>query len=199
MNKQWADVLTKAKKKDMAEAVSAPAGETAAPRRMTTLRSAARRATSPAPARTPGAALALARASPTSTARRRSVLLIAAIMLVPLVDRPVLRVPRPRRCSIPLSGDYIGFDHFREIWADANFWNALRNTVVWTVASVRAAVRARPRPRAAAQPALPGARRDPGAGVPALGGAELPVRPELGLAVQSGGRARCPTGSRRSA
>ena len=35
-----------------------------------------------------------------------------------------------------MSGDYVGFDHFRDIWADANFWNALRNTVVWTVSSV---------------------------------------------------------------
>lgn len=36
----------------------------------------------------------------------------------------------------PLSGNYIGFDHFRDIWSDANFWNALHNTVVWTVWSV---------------------------------------------------------------
>lgn len=61
--------------------------------------------------------------------------LIAAIMLVPLVVG-LSYAFRDLTLLDPMSGDYIGFDHFREIWADANFWNALRNTVVWTVTSV---------------------------------------------------------------
>ena len=64
-----------------------------------------------------------------------SVLLIGAIMLVPLViglsyafhDITLLD---------PLSGDYVGLDHFRELYADASFWNALRNTVTWTLSCI---------------------------------------------------------------
>jgi multiple sugar transport system permease protein len=64
-----------------------------------------------------------------------SVVLIAAIMLVPLViglsyafhDITLLD---------PMSGDFVGLDHFRELYADASFWNALRNTVTWTVSCV---------------------------------------------------------------
>jgi multiple sugar transport system permease protein len=64
-----------------------------------------------------------------------SVVLIAAIMLVPLMiglsyafhDITLLD---------PQSGDYVGLDHFRELYADASFWNALRNTVTWTFTCV---------------------------------------------------------------
>ncbi len=64
-----------------------------------------------------------------------ALILIAAIMLVPLVIG-LSYAFRDLTLLDPLSGDYIGFDHFREIWSDANFWNALRNTVMWTVACV---------------------------------------------------------------
>jgi multiple sugar transport system permease protein len=64
-----------------------------------------------------------------------ALILIAAIMLVPLVVG-LSYAFRDLVLLDPMSGDYIGFDHFRDIWDDANFWNALRNTVVWTVASV---------------------------------------------------------------
>jgi len=64
-----------------------------------------------------------------------AVSLIGAVMLVPLVvgigyafhDVTLLD---------PLSGDYVGLAHFRELYEDAAFWNAARNTVVWTMASV---------------------------------------------------------------
>jgi multiple sugar transport system permease protein len=64
-----------------------------------------------------------------------SVILIGAIMLVPLViglsyafhDITLLD---------PLSGDFVGLDHFRELYADASFWNALRNTVTWTLSCI---------------------------------------------------------------
>jgi multiple sugar transport system permease protein len=64
-----------------------------------------------------------------------SVVLIGAIMLVPLViglsyafhDITLLD---------PMSGDFVGLDHFRELYADASFWNALRNTVTWTFSCV---------------------------------------------------------------
>ena len=64
-----------------------------------------------------------------------AIVLLAAVMLVPLVIG-LSYAFRDITLLDPLSGDYIGFDHFRDIWADANFWNALKNTVVWTVASV---------------------------------------------------------------
>jgi multiple sugar transport system permease protein len=64
-----------------------------------------------------------------------ALILIASIMLVPLV-LGLSYAFRDLTLLDPLSGDYIGFDHFREIWSDANFWNALRNTVMWTVTSV---------------------------------------------------------------
>ena len=54
-----------------------------------------------------------------------ALILIAAIMLVPLVVG-LSYAFRDLTLLDPLSGDYIGFDHFREIWADANFWNALQ-------------------------------------------------------------------------
>jgi multiple sugar transport system permease protein len=64
-----------------------------------------------------------------------AVLLIAAVMLVPLVvgigyafhDVTLLD---------PLSGDYVGLAHFRELYDDPAFWSAARNTVIWTLASV---------------------------------------------------------------
>ena len=64
-----------------------------------------------------------------------ALILLAAIMLVPLVIG-LSYAFRDLTLLDPLSGDYIGFAHFRDIWSDANFWNALRNTVIWTVASV---------------------------------------------------------------
>ena len=64
-----------------------------------------------------------------------ALVLIAAIMLVPLVIG-LSYAFRDLTLLDPMSGDYIGLDHFRDIWADANFWNALRNTAVWTVTSV---------------------------------------------------------------
>jgi len=64
-----------------------------------------------------------------------AVLLICVVMLVPLLiglsyafhDVSLLN---------PSGGEFIGLEHFRELNADPAFWNALRNTVTWTVASV---------------------------------------------------------------
>ncbi len=64
-----------------------------------------------------------------------ALILIAAVMLVPLIIG-LSYAFKDLTLLDPMSGDYIGFDHFRDIWNDANFWNALRNTVVWTVCSV---------------------------------------------------------------
>lgn len=36
----------------------------------------------------------------------------------------------------PTSGGFVGLDNFRELMRDASFWNALNNTVVWTVSCV---------------------------------------------------------------
>ncbi len=64
-----------------------------------------------------------------------SVVLIAAVMLVPLAIGLSYAV-RDITLLDPFSGGFVGLDHFREIWGDDAFWNALRNTVTWTVASV---------------------------------------------------------------
>ncbi|MBE7198527.1 MAG: sugar ABC transporter permease [Parafilimonas terrae] len=84
--------------------------------------------------RTRGRAFGFARLEPYLYAAP-TVILIAAVMLVPLVVG-LSYAFRDLTLLDPMSGDWIGVDHFRDIWADPNFWNALRNTVVWTAASV---------------------------------------------------------------
>lgn len=64
-----------------------------------------------------------------------AVLLIGAVMLVPLLIG-ITYAFHDVRLLDPLSGDFVGLDHFRELWADPAFWNALRNTATWTAASV---------------------------------------------------------------
>jgi len=64
-----------------------------------------------------------------------SVVLISAIMLVPLVIGLTYAFHDITLLD-PQSGDYVGLDHFRALYADASFWNALRNTLVWTVSCV---------------------------------------------------------------
>jgi multiple sugar transport system permease protein len=64
-----------------------------------------------------------------------SVLLICAVMLVPLLVGLTYAFHDVTLLD-PLSGDFVGLEHFRELYADPAFWNALRNTVTWTVASV---------------------------------------------------------------
>ena len=64
-----------------------------------------------------------------------SVFLIAAIMLVPLVIG-LSYAFRDIQLLNPFGGGFVGLDNFRELWADANFWNALKNTFVWTVSAV---------------------------------------------------------------
>ncbi|MGO9930923.1 MAG: carbohydrate ABC transporter permease [Steroidobacteraceae bacterium] len=64
-----------------------------------------------------------------------SVLLICAVMMLPLVIGLSYAFHDVRLLD-PTSGDFVGLEHFRELYADPAFWNALRNTVTWTVASV---------------------------------------------------------------
>ena len=64
-----------------------------------------------------------------------TVVLITAVMLVPLVIG-LSYAFRDLTLLDPDSGGWVGIAHFVELWADGNFWNALRNTLVWTVASV---------------------------------------------------------------
>ena len=64
-----------------------------------------------------------------------AVLLICAVTLVPL-GVGLTYAFHDVKLLDPLSGDFIGLDHFRELRVDPAFWNALRNTVTWTAASV---------------------------------------------------------------
>ncbi len=64
-----------------------------------------------------------------------SLVLILTILLVPL-GIGISYAFRNLVLLDPFSGEWIGFAHFVEIWNDGNFWNALRNTVEWTVVSV---------------------------------------------------------------
>jgi len=64
-----------------------------------------------------------------------ALLLIGAIMLVPL-GIGISYAFRDIVLLNPFSGGFVGLAHFVEIWNDPNFWNALSNTLEWTVASV---------------------------------------------------------------
>lgn len=64
-----------------------------------------------------------------------AVVLLAAIMLVPLA-LGISYAFRDIELLNPFSGGFVGLEHFRAAWDDANFWNALRNTVMWTTVSV---------------------------------------------------------------
>lgn len=64
-----------------------------------------------------------------------ALILILAVMFVPLA-LGVSYAFRDLQLLDPMSGDYIGFEHFRDLWRDANFWNALTNTAIWTGAAV---------------------------------------------------------------
>ncbi len=64
-----------------------------------------------------------------------AVVLIAAVLLVPLAIG-LSYAFRDITLLDPFSGGYVGLDHFRALLRDGAFWNALRNTVTWTAASV---------------------------------------------------------------
>ncbi|WP_371826863.1 carbohydrate ABC transporter permease [Microvirga sp. VF16] len=64
-----------------------------------------------------------------------SVILIATIMLVPLVIGLSYSF-RDMQLLNPFSGGFVGTEHFEALWTDAAFWHAMRNTLVWTFASV---------------------------------------------------------------
>ena len=64
-----------------------------------------------------------------------ALILLAAVMLVPLAIG-LSYAFRDMELLNPMSGGYVGLAHFRDLLADPNFWNALKNTVWWTVASV---------------------------------------------------------------
>ena len=84
----------------------------------------------------------------------------------------------------PFKTGWVGLDHYRTLLRDQVFWHALVNTVWWTFGSLVAPVRPRAGSGTAAERALHRAPCGPGAGVPALGGAELHLGPRLGMAVQ---------------
>ncbi|RFB78346.1 carbohydrate ABC transporter permease [Methylovirgula sp. 4M-Z18] len=62
-------------------------------------------------------------------------ILIAGVMLVPLI-LGISYAFRDITLLNPMSGDYIGLDHFRELAVDPSFRQALINTVWWTLSSV---------------------------------------------------------------
>ena len=64
-----------------------------------------------------------------------AVVLIGAVMLVPLI-LGISYAFHDVTLLDPMSGDFVGLAHFRDLYNDAAFWNAARNTVVWTLASV---------------------------------------------------------------
>ncbi|MDM9624579.1 sugar ABC transporter permease [Rhizobium sp. S152] len=64
-----------------------------------------------------------------------SLVLIIAVMLVPLVIG-VSYAFRDIQLLNPFSGGFIGLDHFRALAKDAAFYGALKNTLLWTGASV---------------------------------------------------------------
>jgi multiple sugar transport system permease protein len=64
-----------------------------------------------------------------------AVVLISAVMLLPLLAG-ISYAFHDITLLDPMSGEFVGMAHFLELWNDAAFWNALRNTVTWTLASI---------------------------------------------------------------
>ncbi|WP_246771001.1 carbohydrate ABC transporter permease [Aestuariivirga sp. YIM B02566] len=64
-----------------------------------------------------------------------ALLLVAATTLIPIVIG-ISYAFRNIMLLDPTSGDFVGLDNFRELLRDASFWNALKNTVVWTASCV---------------------------------------------------------------
>jgi multiple sugar transport system permease protein len=64
-----------------------------------------------------------------------ALLWVGAVMLVPLIVG-ISYAFHDVTLLDPLSGDYVGLAHFRDLYHDAAFWSAARNTVTWTLASV---------------------------------------------------------------
>jgi multiple sugar transport system permease protein len=64
-----------------------------------------------------------------------ALLLICGVMIVPL-GVGLTYAFHDIKLLDPSSGDFVGLDHFRELWTDPAFWQALRNTLLWTGASV---------------------------------------------------------------
>lgn len=64
-----------------------------------------------------------------------AVILIAAIMLVPLAVG-ISYAFRDIQLLNPFGGGFVGLDNFRAVFADPNFWNALQNTLQWTIAAL---------------------------------------------------------------
>jgi multiple sugar transport system permease protein len=62
-------------------------------------------------------------------------LLIALFVLVPLVIG-LSYAFHDFKLLDPSSGAFVGLENFRQLYDDESFWNALRNTVKWTVTSV---------------------------------------------------------------
>jgi multiple sugar transport system permease protein len=64
-----------------------------------------------------------------------ALILIVTIMLVPLA-LGLSYAFRDVQLLNPLSGGFVGLEHFRALYGDDNFYRALRNTLWWTGASV---------------------------------------------------------------
>jgi multiple sugar transport system permease protein len=64
-----------------------------------------------------------------------SVLLIALFVLAPLTIGLSYAFHDVTLLD-PSSGTFVGFENFRQVYADESFWNALRNTVIWAATSV---------------------------------------------------------------
>ena len=114
-----------------------------------------------------------------------AVLALCLVMLFPLIVGFSYAF-RDIQLLKPFSGGFVGLQHFRTLASDRIFFQALGNTLWWTFGSVTFQFAARPDPRPAAQPQLSRQGRGAGAGLPALGGADLPDRPQLRLAAQPG-------------
>ena len=64
-----------------------------------------------------------------------AITLIVVVMLVPLAVG-ISYAFRDLELLNPFSGGYVGLENFRELWGDADFFRAMRNTVWWTFGSV---------------------------------------------------------------
>lgn len=64
-----------------------------------------------------------------------AIMLLVTVLMVPLVLGLTYTV-RDIRLLNPFSGGYVGLSHFKAVWNDQNFFNALYNTFWWTGSSL---------------------------------------------------------------
>jgi hypothetical protein len=109
-----------------------------------------------------------------------ALILLLVVLLVPLI----VGVSYSFRKFSAFKSEYVGLAQYKAMLSDPVLGQALINTLWWTVAACSSSSSSGWDWRFCSTGRSPGKQGCAGDGVPALGGAVLPVRPDMGLAVQ---------------